>query len=176
MLTKEEIAQSILIRQAEAQDAKAVIGLLRHLSRNSPFLAFDMDIDVQHEAQLIQAYQQSPDQLFLVGEIDGQLMALANLHSPPEAKLAHSCEMGLAIIKEYWGYGIGSIFMEEVIHFAQTVGKEVMYIEVVEANQAAIRLYKNFAFEEVGRLSRRLQVDNIYYDTLILQRLLKSAN
>ena len=161
-----------IVREPNLSDAKAVIGLLRHISRESDFIMFDPAITVERERELIGQYMSSRQDLFLVIEVDGQLVGLANLISKNHSRQSHVAELGLAIVKEYWGYGMGTVLMEEMIDFAKERDLKVLTLEVMTENQRALGLYHKFEFKEVGHLHKRVQIDYRYYDTLIMEKVL----
>ncbi|EFR31418.1 GNAT family N-acetyltransferase [Eremococcus coleocola] len=161
-----------IIREPRLSDAKAIIGLLRHVSRETNFIMFDPGMTLDREKTLIQQYLNSDRDLFLVIEVDDQLVGLANLISLNHSRQAHVAEIGMAIIKEYWGYGMGSVFMEELILFAEENNIKVLNLEVMANNQRAIKLYKRYGFQQVGRLSKRIQIDHVFYDTLLMEKII----
>lgn len=73
--------------------------------------------------------------------------------------------MGLAVLKAYWGKGIGKIMMQECISWCKNNGIEQLELEVVTDNHAAISLYKSFGFEVCGTKKHALKYsDGTYAD------------
>lgn len=68
-------------------------------------------------------------------------------HSLRASRLA---AMGIA--KERRGRGAGSWFMDRLIGDARQRGEREMVLEVIEQNEAAVRLYRSCGFESVRRL------------------------
>lgn len=165
------------IRVAERRDARAVLGLLRHVERETPYLSFGLqgsDLGQEDQARIIEFYDRSPSSIMIVAEVDDQIIGLANVSQYSGAKENHVAEVGVCVIKEYWSFGIGKILVEESIRFAETTAElQVLSLEVVQENERAIRLYEKFDFEKVGSLSRRIQVDSILYDTYIMEKIIK---
>ncbi len=58
--------------------------------------------------------------------------------------------MGISIPMR--GKGAGSWFMEKLIHHARERGDHEMTLEVIEQNDAAVRLYQKFGFQTMRRL------------------------
>lgn len=165
----------VTIRQAEATDAKAILGLSRHIGRETEFLTFGpegLQISVEDEMRLILAYKAASKSIILLSETDGQLIGLASIKALDEGRQAHVAELGLSLVKEYWGYGIGSMMLEAQLEFAKAVGLEILTLEVVTDNLRAIKLYEKFGFTKVGRLSQRLKANYHYYDTYIMERVI----
>ena len=59
--------------------------------------------------------------------------------------------MGISILKEYWGLGLGKALSEACIHCAKEAGYTQLELNVVAENEAAISLYKSLGFTEFGR-------------------------
>ena len=106
--------------------------------------------DVDAQVTIIEQYDQHPHALMLVSEVDGQLVGFATVQPQGLPALAHVAEIGVCLIAEYWGYGIGSLLMETMLDFAQEVGLRVLHLEVIADNLPAIGLYKKFDFQERG--------------------------
>jgi ribosomal protein S18 acetylase RimI-like enzyme len=58
----------------------------------------------------------------------------------------------MGIAKETRGKGAGSWFMKELVHDACKRGDHEMVLEVIEQNEPAVKLYRNYGFETVRRL------------------------
>jgi ribosomal protein S18 acetylase RimI-like enzyme len=58
----------------------------------------------------------------------------------------------MGIAKETRGKGAGSWFMEQLINEARQRGEREMVLEVIEQNEAAVRLYQSSGFQVVRRL------------------------
>ncbi|MBG9986401.1 GNAT family N-acetyltransferase [Facklamia sp. DSM 111018] len=163
------------IRQAEPIDARAILGLMRHVGRDTKYLTFGPEgsfLNVKQERQLIEQYAQAERSILLVIEVDEQIIGIANLAVLDNDKQSHVAEVGISIIKEYWGYGIGRIALESLIEFATSVGIMVLTLEVVIENQRAINLYKRLGFEIKGTLSKRLRSGQLYFDSYVMEKIL----
>lgn len=91
-----------------------------------------------------------------------------------KARLAHRCDMGVSVLKEYWGLGIASEIIKYVIKKAQEVGFEQIDLDVVEDNAPARHLYKKFGFYETGYINHGMKyVDGTYAKLILMQKDLK---
>lgn len=164
-----------IIRQAEPNDARALIGLTKHVGKETNYLTFGpegIDLTVAQEMDLIQTFAVSEKNLMLVVEVDDQIIGMGNLATFGSQKQAHVAEIGLSLIQEYWGYGIGRLLMEDLLDFAREVDLKVITLEVVKDNQRAVKLYERFDFEIVGTLKQRLKHNCTYYDSYIMELIL----
>ncbi|MBK0347430.1 GNAT family N-acetyltransferase [Aerococcaceae bacterium zg-ZJ1578] len=162
-----------IVRLAEPQDARAIIGLCQQVGSETPYLTFGskgLDLSVEQETTQIRRYQQSENSLLIVAEVDDQLVGMANLTAFNEEKQQHVAEIGICLIREYWGYGLAKMMMEMLLDFAEHSAIKVITLEVVQENVAAVGLYQSFDFEIVGKLSKRLCHECEYFDSYVMEK------
>lgn len=110
--------------------------------------------------------------IFLVVEAEGKLVGFARCQGNELARFRHKAEFGIGILKEYWGYGLGKMVLENILLWADSAGIEKICLAVVETNTKAIGLYKKFGFVEEGLLIKdRIHRDGNYYNTVMMRRL-----
>ena len=91
-----------------------------------------------------------------------------------KARLAHRCDMGVSVLKEFWGLGIASEIMKVIIDKAKEVGFEQIELQVVEENAPARHLYKKFGFYETGYINHGMKyADGTYAKLILMQKDLK---
>ncbi|SFS41174.1 GNAT family N-acetyltransferase [Paenibacillus sp. 453mf] len=61
-------------------------------------------------------------------------------------------ELGMAILEDYRGIGIGSALLNELFKEARMKNIGRISLSVDPNNEAAMRLYQRFCFEEVGKV------------------------
>ena len=88
----------------------------------------------------------------LLGEVDGKVVADATLHRRGSGWLKHVGEVRLVVDPAYRRKGLGSHMLEEIILLAADVGLEKLVAELVAEEQAAIRAFRRFNFEQVAVL------------------------
>lgn len=83
--------------------------------------------------------------------------------------MRHRCTVGISLYREFWGMGIGTALMGEILAGAKAAGYEQAELEVVSANVAAIRLYQKLGFEITGTLPWAFKYkDGSYADFLLM--------
>lgn len=73
---------------------------------------------------------------------------------------AGASEIGMAILTEWRGRGIGGALLECLIEWAEQDGSHKMELYVWPHNDAAIALYEKFGFEREGYLKRHYRRAN----------------
>lgn len=133
----------LLIRQALTSDAQVIISLLEQVQQETHFVQMEMHT-VEQQEKLLNQYAQATYSIMLVAELSGQVIGIANLI----AQSAEVAELGVCVIQDYWGYGIGTALVADLLDFAEEVGLARIELEVLRENERAIRLYQSFAFSE----------------------------
>ncbi|MFH1750195.1 MAG: GNAT family N-acetyltransferase [Candidatus Micrarchaeota archaeon] len=64
--------------------------------------------------------------------------------------------MGLAVIPEMQGRGIGRELIREALKFAKLKRKEIVYLLVASNNSVALKMYEKFGFKLKGKLARKI--------------------
>ncbi|EQB4338311.1 N-acetyltransferase family protein [Clostridium botulinum] len=112
--------------------------------------------------------------IFLVAEVEGKIVGFSRCQGSKLSRFRHKAELGICISKEYWGYGIGRVLLENILMWADAVGIEKISLTVVQTNTRAIQLYKKYGFVEEGLLIKdRIHKDGNYYNTVMMGRLLE---
>lgn len=111
--------------------------------------------------------------IFLLAEVKGKIVGFTRCEGSKLSRFRHKAEFGICILKEYWGYGIGKVMIENILMWADTTGIEKISLTVVQTNTNAIHLYKKYGFVEEGLLiNDRIHKDRNYYNTVIMGRVL----
>lgn len=87
----------------------------------------------------------------------------------------HSGRLGMGVLKEYRGQGIGSRLLEETLSEARDRGLERIELDVYASNIPAIRLYEKFAFQVEGRKRKARKLDGNYDDLIVMAILFKEG-
>lgn len=103
---------------------------------------------------------------------DGTPCGIATLYLQPYGKLAHQCEFGIIVGKDYRGQNVGSYLMSCLIHLAKEKFKiEILHLQVY-ANNPAIKFYRRFGFKEFGRQEAWIKDKDGYHARVFMERLL----
>ncbi|MFP7296670.1 GNAT family N-acetyltransferase [Neobacillus niacini] len=125
--------------------------------------------------RIIKEDSERGNHLFLVAEVNDRIVGFSRCEGNQLKRSCHKVEFGVCVLKEYWGYGIGKKFLEESIRWADIAGIKKINLNVLETNENAIKLYRNYGFEIEGILKNdKLLSDGNYYNTILMGRLMQS--
>jgi len=158
----------LLIREAAADDARAVLDYVEAVSGESDFLAFgsgEFELSEQQERDVLQRYADSDNQIYLLGLVDDAVVAALIFSAAQRSRLRHCGELGMSVRKSHWGLGIGSLMMDALIGWARA-NRDLrkLNLRVRTDNARAIRLYERKGFKLEGTLRREMFLGGRYYD------------
>ncbi len=83
--------------------------------------------------------------------------------------MRHRCTVGISLYRAFWGMGIGTALMGEILQYAKTAGFEQAELDVVSTNAPAIALYQKMGFEVTGTIPHAFKYkDGSYADFLFM--------
>ncbi|MBW9234989.1 GNAT family N-acetyltransferase, partial [Leptospira santarosai] len=97
-------------------------------------------IDESGFKQIIKDDTESINNLFLVAEVDQQIVGFSRCEGSNLKRSSHKVEFGVCVLKEFWGYGIGKNLLQQSIHWADTHEIKKIILNVLETNEKAIEL------------------------------------
>lgn len=147
-----------LLRNGEFADGEAVFVNFNETHAETDYLLSYPDensFDAEQEAEFLKEKTESPNEIEIVALVDGVVAGTAGIEAVgAKYKLKHRAELGIAILKEYWGLGLGKALMEACIECAKNAGYTQMELNAVAENERAVALYRKMGFVEYGRNPR----------------------
>lgn len=104
----------------------------------------------------------------LVAIIDDKVIGWCDITSLNRPVFSHVGCMGIGVLKEYRGYGIGKMLLTEALSLASVKGLTRIELTVREDNKRAIAMYQKFGFETEGVHQKSVLIDNRYYNQLFM--------
>lgn len=91
----------------------------------------------------------------------------------PHIKYRHRAVMGISVLEEAWGCGLGSFLMQLAVGQAKANGFEQLELGVYSDNTRAIHLYEKFGFERCGTMPHAFKLkDGTYRDEIMMVKML----
>ena len=103
------------------------------------------------EKALFDKANASESEAFLVCLVDGKVAGTAQIMWSTSIKTRHRAFVAIALLKEFWGQGIGTRIFEELIRIAEE-NEYILQLELdfVEGNTRARALYEKTGFRITG--------------------------
>ena len=166
-------ARYATIRTADEADAARTLELLRVGASETDYLPREPDeiaITVEEEKEFLRQRGEAINDLFLHAEVDGRIVAIASLMGSDLRRLKHGATLGITVLREFWGQGLGRTMIETLLNWAESRSLVRVALEVVETNTRAIRLYQSLGFREEGRLRAHRIQGGRFLDTILMAR------
>lgn len=148
------------IRTAAAEDVPQIKPLYRQiiarLAKLAPLYRTDCEQDDEFITKTIE--RESSD--ILVAELDGAITAFALIEERETAKLAgvaprrYAFLMDICVDEKLRGQGVGSALLAACEEWARRRGLEYLELNVLEANEAARRLYERTGYKKIVNVMR----------------------
>ncbi len=161
-----------LLREMVEDDAAGIIEFLPITHVETDFVNYlpgEFDWTVEREREFLRSRFANPLSISMAAHVDGRIIGLAGAAAPEWKRMHHHAEIGLVILKEFWGQGIGRKMMDINVEWGRRVGLRKMYLRVVHYNQRARRMYEAMGFVEEARLHEDVRrVDGTYGHTITM--------
>jgi RimJ/RimL family protein N-acetyltransferase len=161
--------KKFILRHAEVEDAEKLIELMRKLDVETTFLLREADeftLTIDQEKEFIKKQQDSEVNLLILVEVDGKVIGSCGINGNTRKRLRHSANLGIAILREYWGMGIGKKLIETGIKWTKENDMSRITLQVDTNNYRAISLYLKLGFEIEGTLKNdKILSDGSYRNT-----------
>lgn len=164
--------QQVNVMKAVEADAPALIAYMNQICRESDNLTFgpgDLTITEKEEVHFIRSANSQANALFLVAVVDQRIVGNLNFTGGNRPRTAHAGEFGMSVLREFWGHGLGTILLEQLISWAKGTGTiRKINLRVRTDNMSAIRLYHQAGFQVEGIISREFKINDVFHDLMYM--------
>ncbi len=145
--------RTCLFRSPRPDDAEAMLEYLKICATQTPFLMREPQECTetpQEEARFLSSILDSPNQLMIVCEVQGQMAGNCQLSFNSRQKTRHRGRIAIGLVEKFWGIGIGTAMFHEMIEIARRQGLLQLELEFMEGNRRGQALYEKMGFHIVG--------------------------
>lgn len=146
--------RTAILRAPKAEDAAPMLEWLKQTGAETNFilrLPEEVTMTIEQEENFFKRLAESPYDLMIVCEVDGELAGNCHLMLQGMIKTRHRGSVAVALSQKFWNLGIGSAMFREMIGAAEKKeGLTQLELEFVEGNTRAQALYEKMGFRIVG--------------------------
>jgi ribosomal protein S18 acetylase RimI-like enzyme len=138
------------------------------VARERKYLMFLEAPPLESVREFVSKLIQDNEIQFMALNSDGKVVGwcdILRIHFPG---FEHCGRLGMGIIKEFRGQGIGKMLMEKVIAEARKRGLIKIELEVFASNLPAVNLYKKFGFQFEGQKMKVRFLDGNFDDVHLM--------
>ncbi len=163
----------VIIQKAAPEDTEEILAFLKQVGGETDNLTFGgegLPFTPEAEAAYLRQKENSSDNFMLVAKVKGKIVGDASLNRLPR-RMKHRGEVGVSVLREYWGEGIGSQLLSEIIKLAKEQSFEIVDLQVRSDNLQAIHLYEKYGFQKIGQHPVFFKIGNeeIAFDYMFLK-------
>jgi len=156
------------VRRAALDDASDLMVFVEAVAGESDYLTFgpgEFAMTLAQEVDYLKGIATADNQLYLVGLVEGEIIASITFASGKRPRTRHSGEFGISVRKPFWGLGVGGIMLDALLEWTKGTGFiEKISLKVRTDNERAMALYEKKGFEVEGTLKAEFKIDGRYYD------------
>jgi len=146
--------RSWIVRAATEDDLDGVLNVYATVAEERVHIGAEPPVDRERRLGNWAALLEHPKETVFVAVAEGSVVGFADLG------WVGAAELGMALLPEWRGRGIGSALLEACIEWAVSQDIVKMELKVWPHNEAAIALYEKFGFEHEGYLKRHYRRRN----------------
>lgn len=156
----------VVIREAVPDDAEVLIDFLKRTSSQTDFLTQGEEgigVTVEEEHHHLASIYESENNSVILALADDRMIGIATVSASNKPKVKHIGEVGIVIDKDFWGMGLGTLMVDELIDWSKTSAViNRLELRVHEKNARAVALYKKMGFQEEAVIDRGLNINDEY--------------
>jgi len=134
----------LIIREANISDAKQLRATVKEYVEESEFIPYAKDefkLTDDEEQSWIKSLSESSNSLLLIAEIDGSIIGNISLNGSGRSMMKHTSCVGLGLLKQWRGFGIGTLLFNEAINWAKSSPIiKILWLEAYPTNTVGIKL------------------------------------
>ena len=103
-------------------DAKALLDYSKKVGSETDFLSFGAEglrYSIAQEELFIESLYENENQYMLLAKDGDEIIAVGSIAGSLHPKFSHRGELGISVLKSYWGQGIATVMMEEMLYWVR---------------------------------------------------------
>ena len=162
----------MLIREAIKEDATELVAYLQKIGGESDFLTFgsgEFSVAVSDEQMMLKESRNANNKIMILALVGNKVISCLHFTGGARARIQHTGEFGVSVLKDYWDQGIGTAMVQELIHWAKDSNViRKLNLRVRSDNARAIHVYQTLGFVQEGLITRQFFISEQFYDFICM--------
>lgn len=145
--------RTAVFRSPVSDDGEEMLRYLKTTAGETPYLLRtpeECTMTLSEERAFLEASVMAQYDVMILCFVDGKLAGNCRIVRKNKQKNQHRGTVMIALLKEFWGLGIGTAMFREMIALAKQWGLMQLELEVIEGNKRAMALYQKTGFQITG--------------------------
>ncbi|UXR63483.1 GNAT family N-acetyltransferase [Bdellovibrio bacteriovorus] len=143
------------IRTPREDEAQAALDMMVIVAGESPYILGTPESfakrPVEGQVKWFQESAASDSAIILAVYHEGRMVGFCDARSYKDIKRKHRAGLGISILAEYRGCGLGRKLMEVLLeNIKRFAGIQIIELDVMTNNQSALKLYESLGFKHAG--------------------------
>lgn len=168
--------REVWIREATVQDASELMQCIKSYIADGEYQVMEpeeFDHYVHKGREWVNAFIEEERSVLLVAEYNTRIIGNLDITGASRKRLSHNGLVGMGMLNQFRQLGLGSILLQAGIDWAKKhTHLERLWLQIIEGNAPAIKLYQKFGFTEEGRQKHFIKTSNGYADNIIMALML----
>jgi RimJ/RimL family protein N-acetyltransferase len=163
--------RTVVLRRARERDAADLVRILDATATepSRPLLHVPGGITVKEMRYRLDR-DAGPDQYICVAECGGAVVGSLEARRFTAPAVAHVCELGLLVARDFRSLGIGGLLLVEAERWAGGQGVTKLVLSVFPHNTAALRFYERHGFAREGVRRGQFRRLGVSIDEVLMAR------
>lgn len=165
----------IKVRHIKLDDAEKYMKLYSKLDEETIFRLYEPNerkISLSEQIKEIENMINNGNSTIIVAEEGDELVGYLGAFGRSQNRVKHIVTIGIAILQNHTGKGIGTMLFEELEIWARKHNKHRLELTVMENNPGACALYRKMGFEVEGVKKDSLFVNGEYINDIYMSKLI----
>ena len=164
--------RSVCVRDARPRDAGAVLQVVDAVAAEpvTTLLIAPGEATAGDWRRRIVRTRRSPDGLFLVAEVEGEIVGDLGLWPDAHPCSSHVVWFGMSVSAAHRGVGVGGALLETALSWAAAAGYRRAALGVLPGNARAIAFYERHGFVREGVRRGQYRRGDEYHDEVLMAR------
>lgn len=173
--------KTITIREATPADAASLLKAVHAYVHESEYLLTtppEFDMTEEKEREWIVSFMEHESSLLLVAEHNSEIVGNIDLTGGRRNRVKHTSLIGIGMLREWRSVGLGTALFECAINWSRHHSPiELLWLQVVGANEHGLALYNKMGFTTCGRQQGYFRLSETRYeDNIIMELNIKNSS
>jgi len=165
----------LIIRYPKRSDVKLVWKFYNKVIKETEFLARITPVSLKEEKKWIDdaiRKMKNCDGIQLFAEYNGKIVGSCSINRKSEQRQAHIGDVGICILQEFTGFGLGRQMMIAVEKESGNMKLKILELSFNDRNKIARKLYRKMGFIEAGKIPRAIKIRRGYDNDIKMYKVL----